>query len=325
MTRFMLIVAVLMVTSVSALQAQQLTLFTQYRDNASILNPASVESDFFAFEQNISFGASYRAQWVGLQNGPRTQTLRGSYMHTNGNSAVTFMGGGFIMNDQTGPTGFTGLYGRVAGIISPDPYEGGFVIGLSAGAVNFRIDASEIRLREEGDILGSSDQSQIFPDVGVGLYYYKAVGRQDDYFYTGISVPQVFGLDLTFKDEADEYVTTRIQHYYGMVGYIKKFRDHYNNDFNSAHFLEPSIWLKYTENAPTNVDFNLRYYMPINVWIGAGASTGGNFHAETGVNLSRDYDRVFRVGYGYDYSFSTFGPTAGATHEINLVLSLSND
>lgn len=311
----MLIVATLLVVSVSALEAQQLTLFTQYRDNASILNPAAVESDFLAFGQNVSFGASYRSQWVGLQNGPRTQTLRGSYLHTDG-SGVSFMTGGFLMNDQTGPTGFTGLYGRIAGVVSRNPEEGGFVVGLSAGAVNYRVDASEIRLREEGDILGSTDQSQIFPDVGVGLYYYKMVGRRDDFFYAGLSVPQVFGLDLTFKDTDDEYVTTRVQHYYGMLGIVKFL----NSDGSS--FIEPSMWIKYTQNAPVNVDLNLRYYMPINLWIGAGASTAGNVHLETGVNLSQDYDRTFRVGYGFDYSFSSFGPTAGSTHEINLALSL---
>jgi type IX secretion system PorP/SprF family membrane protein len=318
MTRLTLFVAILMVVSVSALQAQQLTLFTQYRDNVSIINPAAVESDFLAFGQNLSFGASYRAQWVGLQNGPRTQTLRGSYLHTEG-SGVSFMAGGFLMNDQTGPTGFTGLYGRIAGVVSPNPEEGGFVVGISGGAVNYRVDASEIRLREQGDILGSADQSQIFPDVGVGLYYYKMVGRSDDFFYTGLSVPQVFGLDLTFKDENDEYVTTRVQHYYGMLGFVKFF----NTD--NLSFIEPSMWVKYTQGAPANVDFNLRYYLPVNFWVGAGGSTAGNAHLEAGVNLSQDYDRTFRIGYGFDYSFSSFGPTAGSTHEINLTYSLYRD
>ena len=317
MTRFMLLIATIVV-SLTALKAQQLTLFTQYRDNIGILNPAAVESDFLAFGQNLNFGASYRSQWVGLENGPRTQTLRGSYLHTQG-SGVSFMAGGFLMNDQTGPTGFTGIYGRIAGVVSPNPEESGFVIGISGGAVNYRIDASEIKLRDEGDLLGSTDQSQFFPDVGVGLYYYQMVGRRDDFFYAGVSVPQVFGLDLTFKNEDDEFVTTRVQHYYGMLGFIKFL------DRNGSSFLEPSLWVKYTQGAPVNADLNLRYYMPINMWIGAGASTAGNVHLETGVNLSQDYDRTFRVGYGFDYSFSSFGPTAGSTHEINLAFSLYRD
>jgi len=129
----------------------------------------------------------------------------------------------------------------------------------------------------------------------------------------------VFGLDLTFKDENEEYITTRVQHYYGTIGLVK-----FLNSDNTS-FLEPSVWIKYTQGAPANVDLNLRYYLPINLWIGAGASTAGTAHLETGVNLSQDYDRTFRVGYGFDYSFSSFGPSAGSTHEINLAFSFYRD
>lgn len=310
-----LFLLVLLTLGGSALEAQQLSLFTQYRENATIINPAAVESDFLAFGQNITFGGSYRAQWVGLDNAPTTQTLRGSYLYAGG-SGVTIMAGGHLINDQTGPTGFTGAYGRVAGVVSANPEEGGFVLGLSAGAVNFRVDASQIRLREEGDIIGTADQSQFFPDLGVGLYYYRMTGRNDNMFYAGLSVPQIFGLDLTFQNDAGEYSTKRVQHYYGMLGYYFFFRD------NS--FLEPSVWVKYVEGAPSNVDFNLRYFTPVNFWVGAGASTAGTAHLETGVMLGdvTGFDRTFRIGYGFDYSFTSFGPTVGSTHEINLTFSL---
>ena len=313
MTRFYLLPFLLL--AAFCLQAQQLSLFTQYRENIGIINPAAVESDFLAFGQNITFGASYRAQWVGLDNAPSTQTVRGSYLYADG-SGVALMAGGHLMNDQTGPTGFTGVYGRVAGIVTSDPAEGGFVVGLSAGAVNFRINASEIRLRDQGDLLGSTDQSQFFPDVGVGLYFYRLVGRNDDYFYAGASVPQVFGLDLTIQNDAGEYVTQRVQHFYGMLGFYKFF----DND----SFLEPSAWVKYTQGAPVNVDFNLRYYLPVNFWIGAGGSTSGMVHLETGIVLgdTAGFDSTFKIGYGFGYSFSSFGPTAGTTHEINLAYSL---
>ncbi len=313
MTRIYLLPFLLM--TALCLQAQQLPLFTQYRENIGIINPAAVESDFLAFGQNITFGANYRAQWVGLDNAPRTQTVRGSYLYADG-SGVALMAGGHLMNDQTGPTGFTGLYGRIAGIVTADPEQGGLVVGLSAGAVNFRINASEIRLRDQGDLIGSNDHSQFFPDVGVGIYYYHLVGRNDDYFYAGASVPQVIGLDLTIQNDEGEYVTQRVQHFYGMLGFYKFF------DNNS--FLEPSLWVKYTQGAPLNADFNLRYYLPVNFWIGAGGSTSGTVHLETGVQLgdTASFDRTFKVGYGFGYSFSPFGPTAGTTHEINLAYSL---
>lgn len=297
------------------LPAQQLSLFTQYRENSTIINPAAIESDFLAFGQNITFGASYRAQWVGLDNAPSTQTIRGSYLYADG-QGVALMGGGYIMNDQTGPTGFTGFYGRIGGLLTQDPEVGGLAIGLSAGAVNFRVNASDIRLRDVNDVVGTIDRSQFFADIGAGIYFYHLMGNSDNYFYAGLSVPQVTGLDLTFQDENGDYTIKKIQHYYGMLGTYFFF----DND----SFLEPSLWVKYVSGAPLNADFNLRYYLPGNFWIGAGGATSGNVHLETGVLLgdTAGFDNSFKIGYGYDYSFSSFGPSAGSTHEINLAFSL---
>ncbi|MFT5165953.1 MAG: hypothetical protein ACI8P3_001184, partial [Saprospiraceae bacterium] len=42
--------------------AQQLPLFTQYREQAGIINPAAVHSDYFIYEHNVAFGGSYRKQ-----------------------------------------------------------------------------------------------------------------------------------------------------------------------------------------------------------------------------------------------------------------------
>lgn len=295
-----------------AVFAQQLSLFTQYRENATLINPAAIEGDYFAYGQNMTFGVSYRAQWVGLANGPRTQTLRGSYLNTD-YSGVTLLAGGHLINDQTGPTGFTGVYGRIGGVVSGDPEYSGLSIALSAGLVQYRVDASKIRLRDPDDVIGEQDQAQLFPDVGLGIYYYQMVG-DGDFFYTGVSVPQVIGLDLTFQDENGEFYTKRVQHFYGLLGFYKFF----DND----SFLEPSIWVKYAPNAPINADINLRYQMPSSFWIGTGVSTGGNFHMDAGIILGQNtFDNTIRIGYGFDYSFSSFGPTAGSTHEINLTLS----
>jgi type IX secretion system PorP/SprF family membrane protein len=298
----------------ASIQAQQLSLFTQYRENATLINPAAMESDFLAFGQNLSFGASYRAQWVGLNNAPTTSTIRGSYLNKD-MSGVAIMAGGHIINDQTGPTGFTGLYGRIGGVVSGDPEYSGFAIGLSLGYVQFRVDASEVRLREQNDILGDQNQSQWHPDVGLGLFYYTTVGDQD-YFYGGVSVPQILGLDLSFQDENGEYFVQRVRHFYGLLGFYKFFGD--------DSFLEPSMWVKYAPNVPVNVDINLRYQLPGGLWIGAGGSSASTMHGEVGFLIGRDagLDNLIKVGYGYDYSFSSFGPSVGSTHEINVSISL---
>ena len=230
-------------------------------------------------------------------------------------TGVSIMAGGHIINDQTGPTGYTGVYGRIGGVVTGDPEYSGFAVGLSVGYVQFRVDASEVRLRDENDILGDQNQNQWHPDVGLGLYYYTVVGDQD-YFYGGVSVPQILGLDLSFQDEDGDYFIQRVRHFYGMLGFYKFFSD--------DSFLEPSMWVKYAPNVPVNVDINLRYQLPGSLWIGAGGSSSGTMHGELGVLIGEDagLDNLIRIGYGYDYSFSSFGPSVGSTHEINISISL---
>ncbi|MEZ5043425.1 MAG: PorP/SprF family type IX secretion system membrane protein [Saprospiraceae bacterium] len=298
------------------LQAQQLSLFTQYRENATIINPAALESDFLAYGHNLSFGATYRSQWVGIPNGPKTQTVRVSYVNKDW-SGVTLQAGAHIFNDQTGPTGFTGMYGRIGGIIGSDPEFSGLAFALSAGIVQFRIDADKIKLRDPGDAIGSQDQNQIYPDVGLGIYFYSST-NDGDFFYAGASVPQVLGLSLSFQDENGDFAIDRVQHFYGQLGFYKFFND--------DSFLEPSLWLKYVPGATINADFNLRYQLPSALWIGAGGSSAKTVHLETGVTLGENagFDNTIRFGYGFDYSFTSFGPYVGSTHEINLTFSFDN-
>ncbi len=300
-----------------ALQAQQLPIFTQYRENLAVINPAALEGDFLAFGNNVTVGLSYRAQWVGLSGAPTTQTVRGSYVNTEW-SGVTLMAGGHLINDQTGPTGFTGFYGKIGGILTNDIEYGGLAVALTAGFVQFRVRASEIRLRDPNDNIGTIDQSQFYPDLGLGIYFYQMLdGAFDgDYIYAGVSVPQIFGLDLTFQDEeTGEYTIGRVQHMYGMLG-LYKF-------FDNGGFIEPSLWFKYVANAPLHADVNIRYQLPSALWIGAGGAINGTAHIEAGLTLGDNvgFDNTLRIGYGFDYSFSSFGPTAGSTHEINLSMS----
>ncbi len=298
--------------------SQQLSTFTQYRENQTIINPAAVGSSYFAYGQNLSFGATYRRQWQGIENAPVTATLRGEYMFADGNG-VSLLTGGYLVDDRTGPTGYTGLYGRIGGLLTSDPYYGGISAGLSVGAVQYRVNVSEIKLRDPNDVLVGDDQGKIYPDVGLGIYAYQRLDGgflDEDVVYGGVSVPQVIGLDLAFEADNGEFYTKRVQHFYGMIGMYKYFRD--------EGFLEPSVWVKYAPNVPLNVDFNLRYQMAQNFWVGVGGALSGTMHGEAGLVLGENLglDNTVRIGYGFDYSFSSFGPYAGGTHEINISYSL---
>ena len=316
MNRFALL-AISLLFSLYA-DAQHLPIFTQYRDNIGIINPAAVSGDYFAFDHNLSFNASYRQQWVDLEAAPRTQTIQGSYL-IDDRGGIGMIAGGYLINDQTGPTGFTGVYGRFAGIISDDPYFGGLSFGLSLGVVQYRVNVSQLRLREQNDILTMDDQARIFPDAGLGVYFYRQLESgifSGDYAYAGISVPQVVGLDLEFRDDEGEFFIERVQHVYGLLG-IQKY-------FDNDNFLEPTVWIRYAPNAPINADFSLKFQMQGKLWLGLGLATSGIFHAETGLIIGENlgFENNFKIGYNFDYSFNTFGPFVGTTHEFNVSYTL---
>lgn len=292
-------------------RAQQLPVFTQYRENAGYINPASLPSNYFLYNTNMALGTSYRLQWVGLKNPPATQTLHGDFMSTGMNTNV--LSGFTLINDKTGPTGFTGLYGRIGGVVSQNPEFGGISAAVHLGLVQFQLRATDLILRDENDILTTEDRRKWFPDAGLGVFAWKLMdwaGKGEDYLYAGLSVPQILGLDLSLSDPNGDISVQRVRHYYTNAG-------HYHF-FNDDSFIESSFWLRYVPSAPLSLDVNARYQINQYFWLGIGVSSSANLHAETGFCLGDLFDNAFRIGYGFDYSFSSWGPLAGTTHEINL-------
>jgi len=244
--------------------------------------------------------------------------VKGEYIfHEN---TVGLILGGYLINDETDPIGTTGIFGRLGGLISNDPSSYGFSIGMNLGVMQYRIAPNELRVMDGNDISLENNLSVWNPDVGFGIYYYQSIGSTiGDYFYTGFSVPQTFGVNVDFKNTSGDFQLERIRHYYGLAGYYKNLGD--------LSFVEGSVWIKYVPNSPLNVDFNIRYQLEGVVWIGTGLSTARVFHLEAGLNIGEDIfnleDFNIRIGYGYDHSFSSIGASGqfGNSHEINISYS----
>ena len=304
------------------LNAQQLPLFTQYREFQSIINPAAVSHDYLFWEgYTTSFGISYRNQWDKIKGGPTTATLRGEHIFDLGN-AVSPIVGGHIMKDQAGPISYTGAYGRFAMLLSDDPYYHGFSLGLSAGLVQYGVETQELIAIYPDDILTFDDQTKIFPDIGIGIYGYKRIEDgflEGDNIYAGFSIPQVFGLNLLFKDATGAFSIRRTPHYFGVIG-VNKY-------INSKSYLELAGWVKYVKGAPINVDVNLRYLIHATIWLGGGISSAGLGHFETGIMFGENigWDHVVRIGFGYDPAFNTYGVAFGNVYEINMSIILDSN
>ena len=316
MKKIILSIFIIVCYSLDAI-SQQLPLFTQYRENVGFINPAALNSDFFTNGHNLSFGVTHRSQWVGFEGGPKTQMLRGEYLKDDGN-AVSLLLGGYFSHDNTDPLSTTGFSGRLGGVLSDNPEYGGFSVGLSFGTTQYRMNTSELAIRDNMDV-DADNYTKWLPDVGIGVYYYQKMGR-GNYFYSGLSVPQVLGSSLMFEGVEKDFSLNRVQHVYGLLGFYKMLKE--------DTFLEASAWAKYIPNAPFNLDFNLRYQINPTFYIGTGGSTAGNVHLEAGLILDWKIgleNSCIRIGYGYDHAFTSYGTRNhfGDTHEINLTYALT--
>lgn len=293
-----------------ALKAQQLPLFTQYTELQTYLNPAAIPVDYLQYNMNQVAGLTYRLQWLGIEDAPRTGLARYERVREDKNLS-TF--GGMLFNDKVGANNLIGLYGRYSYQLRPAA-DGNLLlgIGITGGLVQYRLKNEELEFEPE-DILQGDRQTSLLPDFGIGvnLTYYPETGTK---WYAGLSIPQTFGLSAKFETAANDIISIkRVAHVYANGGAIFAV--------GQQGFLEPSIWVKYAQNAPMQVDFNLRQKFVNNFWMGFGYSTSRNLHLEMGMIMSQLFhleDAVLRVGYGFDYNLSPFGNVLGTTHELNL-------
>lgn len=276
---------------------QQLPIFSQYQEGDHFTNPALLSNGLLKYELNSTGSLTYRNQWTQIKNAPRTAL--GRYEHWNEDMNLFY--GGSLIFDQTGPTSFIGIFGKIGyGINFNNDWM--LSVALSGGLVQYRIKAAELNFLEEGDI-AQSNATRIYPDVGLGavLYYKKK-------YFVGFSAPQILGLSTKYSASDNDFDIQRVRHYYGVIGSLISI----NNNW-----IEVSAYGKYVPNVPVLAGINLRYDFNNLFWVGAGGSTAGAINLEGGLIFSTgDYGAPLRVGYGITNYFSEFNLNYGLVHEI---------
>ncbi len=293
------------------LSAQQLPTFINYTNNWSLLNPAAVSPDFLIDDYyRLSVQATYRQQWIGVEDAPQTQSLAATWMPENNPILL----GGQLLNDNTGAIGLTGAYGQFAYRLQVNRRH--FLsLGINAGLVQYRVKVSEINLLEKNDILAGQDGNRLFPDFGLGFFY-----QYDDWFYAGVSVPQTFGITNTFAaTDNRKYQLTRARHYYAMAG-----ANIYLNKEKTSYFALSS-WAKYLPNAPFTIDINAKYYFQDIFWLGVGGGSANLAHLEVGFIIGNGIgylDNRLMLGFGYDFALNSTAQLLGNTMEITMRYSI---
>ncbi len=290
-----IIIAICSVAIFSDAYAQQLPLFSQYMLNDYFENPAVAGS-----RSTLDVASVNRLQWIGLTDAPRTYALS-----MNGPIKKKNMGvGGYIFSDIAGPTRRAGLSGSYAYHITVQE-KIKVSLSLSAGVVQFAVDASKLKLENSNDyVFVNGFQSKTVPDLGFSFYAYglpKENGTGNWWF--GGYLPQLFPAKLNLFQSS---VSTGklATHFYTMGGY----RLFITNDFT----LEPSFLIKMVSPTPVQIDLGARMFYKNKVWIGTTFRTMDAITAMVGYT----YKDNLTFGYAYDITTSNLKKYSNFTHEL---------
>jgi len=275
--------------------AQQLPLFSQYMLNDYFQNPAVAGSRpyFDAISAN-------RLQWIGITDAPRTYALSLHGPIKGKNMGV----GGYLFTDVTGPTRRIGFSGSYAYHIKLND-DIKLSLALSAGVVQFAVDASKLTLENTGDyVFANGYQSKLVPDLGTSFYLYsKPKENGTGNWWFGGYVPQIFPAKLKLFDTPSP-TGSLATHFYFMGGYKMFLTDEFA--------LEPSLMLKLVSPTPPQIDLGARIFYKNKIWIGATYRTKDAISAMLGYT----YKDNLTVGYSYDITTSNIRNYSNGTHEL---------
>lgn len=271
---------------------QQLPQYSQFRFNRYAINPAVGGSKPF-----YDVRSTHRYQWVGLTDAPRTFSLSVHGPNKERNVGL----GGYLFTDIVGPTRRTGLQFSYSYHLDIND-DVKLSLALSAGLLQFQIDAQKIDFKEENDpVIQEKLYSSLLPDAKFGAYLYK-----NDKYYVGISAPQLLQNKLRMFEKTTNPYSRLEDHYFLHGGYEFRISD----DFD----VEPFTILKYVHPAPLKLDLNARVIYQDQVWLGAGYRTGDAVTAMFGFV----YKKNLMFGYSHDFTTTNLQNYSNGTHEIML-------
>ncbi len=262
--------------------AQQDAQYTQYMYNTVSVNPGYTGS-----RGHLSIAALYRAQWVGLEGAPKTQTF-------NFHTPVGYRGVGMglsIVNDQIGPTSET-YFDLDFSYTIQLAAEKRLSFGLKGSVHMLDIRFSE--LNQDWTNPGGPDptlqqdiQNKLSPNIGAGIYYHT------DKYYLGISDPRF--LETSHFDESSLSTATEQLNFYLITGYVFQM--------NPLWKFKPTLLTKVVQGAPLQLDLSANFMYNDKFIMGAAYRWDAAVSAMAGFQLSPE----FLIGLAYDREITELG------------------
>jgi len=271
--------------------AQQEAMFSQYMFNTLAINPAYAGS-----RDVLSLTTLGRYQWVGVEGAPKTFTFSLDSPIKNEKMGLGFQ----ITRDEVGLQKNTGIYLTYAYRIKVGP-RSTLSFGLQGGATNVRwalSDAQNLSNPNDYIFLGASDQNNILPNVGGGIYL------SNDKGYIGISCPQIMQNAISKFTPTDGKSTAgkTQRHYFAMMGFVVG---------TGSFKIKPSTMVRYTQGAPLGLDGNINFWIKDKISFGVsgrisqfqamGQDSKSLFDAAIGM-IELQLTPQFKLGYAYDFT-----------------------
>ena len=282
------------------LSAQQEHQYTQWMNSKLSINPAYAGSNFSPCLTGL-----YRNQWVGFDKSPETQQL--SYDMSLANDRVGV--GANLYRNAVGITEyitFDAIYSyRI-------PLGNGFLgLGAQASIRNLTNDYSDPALVSTLPIAGDGSipqgqESRFLPDFGVGVYY-----NTED-FYFGASIPRLLNNEINLGVVPND-LDREFDHLFIMAGYKLDLSDNLE--------LLPQALIKYADNSPLDIDFNLSLLIQDKYTIGGTYRFGGDdesFGESIDVLLGAQFTSHIFAGLSWDFTLSEIRQATNGTLEIAL-------
>lgn len=283
------------IVSITDSIAQQDPHYTQYMYNMNVINPAYAGS-----KENLSFGLLYRKQWVNIDGAPSTFTFSG---HTPAGKNVGL--GLSVIADEIGPVKEQNVYGDFSYTLNLGG-EHRLAFGLKAGATFQKIGLnSDIAwsLPIPSDDAFSEDTSNIYFNIGTGLFYYT------NKYYVALSVPNM--LKANHLDFNGVKYGTETQHYFLTGGYVF--------DLTPNLKFKPFMMLKSAFNSPSSLDVSTNFLFNEKFEIGASYRVDDSFGGMVNFAINPN----LRIGYAYDHITSDLNVATPSSHEIILLFDVN--
>jgi type IX secretion system PorP/SprF family membrane protein len=276
--------------------AQQQPLYSQYLQNAFVLNPAAA-----GISQITEIRSVIRNQWTGLDESANGSNPKTNTVSINTGWPEKRMGlGAYIFTDKLGPVSRSGISGTYAYHFTTGT--GSMLsFGIAGMFYQYRLNTSELKFDAAGNsdkVLMNGDFKAYSPNFSFGVYY------KSPKFHFGLAIPEMMQQQITAS--SDFFVVEEKRHVYFDLGTSLKVSDNMS--------LDPSLLLKYVSGAPAQVDVNVLLNYKKMLDAGVSYRSGAAFVLMFGYT----YKEVFRFGYAYDLTTSGLSAYTKGTHEITI-------